>query len=1199
MWGSSYHNLLHAVGTWIKDIELHLTSLGSFTAELLEERLSRLLQNNYLFIVVLGNQCLDYYRGESYGQNFVYKDMLVDELVMDWIGPLLENLKYLIHLNDLNLLGVSKRLIKELEEKLLSMRNFLEFAGKEFQMTDGITTMNGLMHVRSEDILTRVKFLIENAVYLSYKLWMQRKIFSMDKFVYDLLVKMNHIEPEIKMLSAQSLRASRRAYLGTLGIDFQAFVSVDSLLCILEEQKDVYSGSILPLDSQQQASLQKELIFLRYFLIDPHLKQCTKLEPECFNSFLMQIEAVARESASVLARPFCDDQKKDETVNEMNLMHLNLLQMVDLLKAKTRQIYTRVLEPLPSKFPQIPELGFLKFFIQSLEELVMQRVDSIAYAKNEIETVLREFSSLHSFIKYTIIQPEEDKNITTRVVDLAYEAERVIDLILASHFPRWSYMCWLSDVIEKIKALREESTHVWPNMTRNMNVINVEKAFTENHPPGALSIAVEEDMVGFNDQAEIVIERLTTGPKDLDIVTIFGMPGLGKTTLAKKVYEHPSVTKHFHVRSWYCISQMYDIRELLLSILGNVTELTKEIREMNEEGMTEVLYRSLKGKRYLIFIDDIWSIDPWHKLHLSFPDDHKGSRILFTTRIEEVSEQANSKSPPHVLRLFTEEESWQLLQKRVFRQKSCPPKLHAIGKKIAESCKRLPLYVVVIAGVLARLEQTEDQWKQVLESLRQVVDDSNEFTNVLELSYNHLPDHLKPCFLYLGTFPEDEEIPTWKLKRLWMAEGLIQKTEAESLENVAEDYLTNLIARSLVLIAQNKSRGGVKSCHVHDLLKEFSLKKAKEENFMLVSQEMMSLEQYRHCLYGKQDYLHGWMPKESYARSVFLFPNENLSLNLSVLPYVLKLLRVLDLERITLSCHKYPIEVELLVHLRYLAIRGQLDLVPASVGNLWRLETFIVKGAKGEVKLPETLLKMAYLKHLWVNEQAAFELSEKSFSSASLEKLSTLSIRHGDGTMEEVIRRLKSLRKLKCIISESLDYQQFQPLDFPSKMESVNLTYQGRVRRPCDFNFPSNLKKLTLSKFRLPWSEMAKIGKLPQLEVLKLLFRAFEGKKWEVSSDEFCKLKLLKMESLDIEEWYVCENAFRSLGKLVLQSCKQFKKITSSFSELDTLKMIEVKWCSYSACKAVDEIQQEQNDLIAGGLKVMFQPVDWNSQPSS
>ncbi|KAL7163388.1 hypothetical protein ACSBR2_039481 [Camellia fascicularis] len=219
---------------------------------------------------------------------------------------------------------------------------------------------------------------------------------------------------------------------------------------------------------------------------------------------------------------------------------------------------------------------------------------------------------------------------------------------------------------------------------------------------------------------------------------------------------------------------------------------------MSNEKLGEKLYKQLKGKRYFIVIDDLWDIGAWVDLKIYFPNDNNGSRVMFTSRLKELAMHASPDCHPHCLHFLTKEESWKLFQWKLFQNESCPPKLTEIGKQIMKKCIGLPLAIVVIAGLLAKNKKTQESWKQVAHSVSSyIVSDPNQYLDTLALSYNHLPCHLKPCFLYLGSFPEDQEISVQNLIWLWVAEGFIQRIGQRSLEEVAKDYLMDLIQRSL------------------------------------------------------------------------------------------------------------------------------------------------------------------------------------------------------------------------------------------------------------------------------------------------------------------------------------------------------------------------------------------------------------------
>ncbi|KAI5670300.1 hypothetical protein M9H77_10664 [Catharanthus roseus] len=192
------------------------------------------------------------------------------------------------------------------------------------------------------------------------------------------------------------------------------------------------------------------------------------------------------------------------------------------------------------------------------------------------------------------------------------------------------------------------------------------------------------------------------------------MPGQGKTTLAYKVYNDPSVKYHFNKCAWCFVTQVHQRRGLLLNILSEVSEKFDKSRKLSEEDLAEKLYKCLKCQRYLIVMDDIWNMKVWDELKESFSNDNNGSRILFTSRIHTIALLTNVASSTHHLCPLTIEESREVLQKKLFYKDSCcPPYLLDVGKRIAKICEGLPLSIGLTAGVLARRVTDLDWWEEV------------------------------------------------------------------------------------------------------------------------------------------------------------------------------------------------------------------------------------------------------------------------------------------------------------------------------------------------------------------------------------------------------------------------------------------------------------------------------------------------------
>ncbi|KAL0322270.1 UNVERIFIED_CONTAM: putative late blight resistance proteinR1A-10 [Sesamum calycinum] len=199
-------------------------------------------------------------------------------------------------------------------------------------------------------------------------------------------------------------------------------------------------------------------------------------------------------------------------------------------------------------------------------------------------------------------------------------------------------------------------------------------------------------VVGFEDDLMAVKHRLCGQSSKLQVVPILGMGGIGKTTLARNAYDDQLTVEHFQVRAWVTISQDYSIQGILSNLLVSIKPSNENQCIRNDELMAENVYKGLKGMRYLIVMDDMWSTKFWDDVKMIFPDDDNGSRIIITTRLLDVASYmgSSSSSPPHEMHFLDEDQSWNLLRQIVFKQEDCPVELEKIGISIARSCGGLP-----------------------------------------------------------------------------------------------------------------------------------------------------------------------------------------------------------------------------------------------------------------------------------------------------------------------------------------------------------------------------------------------------------------------------------------------------------------------------------------------------------------------------
>ncbi|XP_075076165.1 putative late blight resistance protein homolog R1B-16 [Nicotiana tabacum] len=756
----------------------------------------------------------------------------------------------------------------------------------------------------------------------------------------------------------------------------------------------------------------------------------------------------------------------------------------------------------------------------------------------------------------------------------------------------------------------------------------------------------ENMMVGHENEFEMMQDQLARGASELEVVSIVGMGGIGKTTLANKIFSDPFIMSRFDIRAKVTISQEYCPRKGLLGLLSSITGKTDKPYEQQDDGqLKDRLQKLLKGRRYLIVVDDIWNEAAWDDIKLCFPDCNNRSRILLTTRNVEVAEYASSGKPPYQMRLLNCHESCDLLHKRVFLNECFPPEFEQLGKQIALNCKGLPLAIIVIAGLLSKIGKSMDEWQMVVENVSSLVstDVDVQCMRVLALSYHHLPRRLKSCFLYFAIFPEDEQIFVNKLVELWAVEGFLKVDDMNNIEKVGEEFLKELIDRSLISIQNLSFDGKIESCGMHDLIRELCLREAQNMNFVNVIGEendrnpcaqLMHFSRSRSRISiqsnNRDDSIEAKLAiyPEKDARSIICFRGHwfvQKSLRF-------KLVRVLDLALV--RCSTFPSGILDLIHLRYLALTlyphlesgkeiPSTTVIPPPISSLCYLQTFklylpISKNLVFPFILPSEILAMPQLRHLFLdwNYLQSYETTKKSLVLKNLQCLSGWNPCYCTGS---VFRLFPNLKKLQ-IRGIPKDFNHHALFDFCNldQLEELEfcVTYprfgcfldrtthpEGRLRLhnpplfnaedafapfqlPHPNNFPQNLKNLAFSGTFFCWKDLSGFGKLPKLESIKLGYDAFQDKEWEIVDEVFPRLKFLLLEDLEIRHWRASCDNFPCLERLFLKGCWYLDSIPQDFADITTLALIDIWRCAKSVENSAKQIQQDMQDNYAISIEV-------------
>ncbi|KAK4427372.1 putative late blight resistance proteinR1A-10 [Sesamum alatum] len=816
--------------------------------------------------------------------------------------------------------------------------------------------------------------------------------------------------------------------------------------------------------------------------------------------------------------------------------------------------------------------------------------------------VLQDFLELYS----QRLSQECEDGLVVRIAGAAHAAEDVIESRIVDQILDQS----TSTRLDNISSIDHFHQHL-QKVIADMNIIKTEViAIKENMglvqdqlhrnsvPAGSLSSSLLmgqklQAMVGVDDVLYDIMDKLTGQQSGCRIIPIVGMGGIGKTTLARNVYENPLIVEYFDIRAWVTVSQEYNTRAILLELVCQKGKESKEI--LGDEELGEMLYKSLAGKRYLIIMDDMWSIEAWDKVKLFFPNNNRESRIVITTRLANLALQV-SGSLGLRMNFLEENKSWDLFCKTVFGEEgNCPLELEEIGKTIVKSCKGLPLSVIVIGGLLAKSEKRQDYWEHIAENLSSVInlEENERCLRILYMSYRELPVHLKPCFLYMGVFPEDSMTYVTRLRKLWVAEGFLKPISGKTLEEVAQEYLKDLIDRNLVTVRFLGSSGRLSLCSMHDLLWDLCLREAKKEKFLSSLEFRQGITMQRRIVFhqrsSKEKYdLPKVLPSAPLARSLTCNSQEVLILD------SFRLLRVLQTKDFYYLKREDEHRVKAnfqLVNLRYLALFAAKDLSSGfpSIHLLWNLQTLVVRVSDDQIlDAPSEIWTMHQLRNVYVWRlhlpDPPTATGDDEFVLPNLQKMSFIM---NFKCCEHVVKRIPNIKKLKiCYDDLSSSHYCLENLGRLQKLESLQCSFDVGVRGSDlleSMSFLHSLKKLTLFGCGLQWEDIiTKVGSLPLLEVLKLGTDSVVGPEWKTVEGQFCclRLKFLEITNInDLEYWTAESIHFPCLNHLHLIRLRKLKQIPSSFGEIQTLELIELDVCNDSAVISAKEIAEQQEEF--------------------
>ncbi|KAL4291887.1 hypothetical protein GQ457_14G006050 [Hibiscus cannabinus] len=676
-----------------------------------------------------------------------------------------------------------------------------------------------------------------------------------------------------------------------------------------------------------------------------------------------------------------------------------------------------------------------------IPEEIKQNVELALALEEEIGKLTVHFQDVQSVLQDAESKQVKDGNVRNwlkKLKDVAYDVDDVLD--------EWK-SAKLKPMLEKeekevedfplFKKIRRSvssfsfQTVQYYNIASKIKIVNqqldcianekdrfkfgLEKEVEEYQRLITASFIDEEEVYGRFEETTVLVNMLvgenSSGGSRLDVISIVGMGGVGKTTLAQLVYNRNDVECQFDKRIWICVSDPFDemriAKEILEAFKGESPKL------VGKDNILQEICSHVLGKKIFLVLDDVWTEDAkkWEQLKNSLKCCSHGSRILITTRKEKVAIIMGTTAS-NLLQLHTlsQEECWSLLSHRGFsgRSREESENLEDIGRKIAEKCQGLPLAANILGGLL-RFKRTREQWQSVLDSeIWDIEEAERDLFPPLSLSYYELPLPLKQCISYCSVFPKDMILSKDELIKLWMAQDYLKGVRGEEMEMVGEEYFDELKMRSFFqLFKRDELDSGIVKYKMHDLIHDFLQVLVETECLMIVSNGFkelevdLSCERARHATLIRKEAtpaepnIYHFKKLRSLLIDSSYHDTSSLSSYLPKLFDQLTCLRTLNLTNSLFgnSIEELPDEIGKLVHLRYLNLKNNRKLkeLPESLCELCNLQTLNLKWCDSLEELPSGIGKIINLRHL-ENERTELSLIAMPEGIGRLTNLQTLSV---------------------------------------------------------------------------------------------------------------------------------------------------------------------------------------------------------------
>ncbi|XP_027074741.1 putative disease resistance protein RGA3 [Coffea arabica] len=520
-------------------------------------------------------------------------------------------------------------------------------------------------------------------------------------------------------------------------------------------------------------------------------------------------------------------------------------------------------------------------------------------------------------------------------------------------------------------------------------------------------------------------------------LTIEGLAGLGKTTLAFHVYNHSEISRHFAMKWWISAAGEFETRGIFKLILEELTENSVSVHGVHE--LVEKLQRITEGKRYLLVLDNLYLDDNFYDSfvhYISQIESREGNWWLITTRdATGLRNHPMSRCLPNFnfprwhfpiinLSPLDEENCLAIFKEHAFggpgqalQQQEIQPE---IRRYILDICEGIPLAAKLLGSLLC-MKADQKQWFLILKRL---TDSCGDMALNSRLVFYQMPSSsLKKCFAYCSNFPKDHGIDKEQLVQLWIAEGLIEPEDesALDLEDKGYELFYILLHHCLLEAAKKDIYGNVTHCRVPDALYRLAVSHSRYDSIDSENPTRKdTLVRYLRAQSIEQDdipgecnlIVHSMDGKIQRVEASRMLNVSTLILKSNISDDLLlnfKFLHVLNLSYADIE--ELSFSIGNLVHLRYVDLSGnRFKVLHESICLLYNLETLRLLECPSLKVLPMDISNLISLRHLHFYYDEEFQMPPKMGLLTSLRTLLFYNLGLEDGQGIKELGYLKNLR---------------------------------------------------------------------------------------------------------------------------------------------------------------------------------------------